>query len=634
MTDWNSSPHSNQDRYLFHQGTHYRSYQWLGAHLIKKEGKRGVRFSLWAPNAREVRVVGDFNDWNGSDSQMHRIEDSGIWTRFVPGLNEGDIYKYEIILQEGSSRLKADPYGFSAEVRPQTASKVANLHNYQWQDSDWLQKRYEYNSYQQPMLIYEVHLGSWKQKNTEELLTYRELAKELIDYVSSMGYTHIELLPLVEHPFDGSWGYQATGYYAATSRYGSPTELMYLIDQAHQRGIGIILDWVPGHFCKDDHGLRLFDGTAQFEYDDPLRRENYGWGTSYFDLGKPEVLSYLISNAIFWFDVFHVDGLRVDAVASMLYLDYERGDSPWRSNIYGGRENLEAIGFLRKLNEVVFHEFPNVLMIAEESTTWPLVSHPTYTGGLGFNYKWNMGWMNDMLRYMEFDPIYRKYHHNLVTFSFMYTFSENFILPLSHDEVVHGKKSLLDKMPGDYWQKFASLRAFYGYMMAHPGKKLLFMGGEFGQFIEWKYKESLDWHLLEYPMHQSMLGYVKTLNHCYRKHRSLWYNDHNLEGFHWIDPHDHNQSIVTFIRQDDQEFTVIVTNFTPEVRYDYCIGVPYPGEYREILNSDRQEFGGSGQVNGPLVAKKEAWHNQPNRLELKIPPLATVYIQLVKPAVR
>ena len=624
---WKSSPYSEYDRYLFHQGTHFHSYQWLGAHIVNQDGADGVRFCVWAPNAKEIKVVGDFNDWNGRDHCMQHLNDSGIWALFVPGLGENELYKYQILTHFGYELLKADPYAFASEVRPGTASKVYCINQYQWNDENWQQQKINSSSYHQPMLIYEVHLGSWMQKDSE-FLCYRKMAESLIPYVLENGYTHIELLPIVEHPYDGSWGYQATGYYAVTSRYGSPLDFMYLVDVAHQNGIGVILDWVPGHFCKDDHGLRLFDGTPQYEYADPLKQENHGWGTSYFDLGKPEIQSFLISNAVFWMQVFHIDGLRVDAVASMLYLDYGKGPGHWRPNCCGGSENPEAIAFLRKLNEVVFRYFPHALMIAEESTAWPLVSHPTYYGGLGFNYKWNMGWMNDMLRYLQLDPIYRRYHHNLVTFSFMYAFSENFILALSHDEVVHGKRSLLDKMCGDYWQKFATLRAFYGYLFAHPGKKLLFMGGDFGQFSEWQYQESLDWHLLEYQSHYQLQLCFRELAQLYKSEDSLWYNDHSWEGFEWLDPNDSCQSIISFIRRGlNGKFIIAVINFTPVVRYNYRIGVPQLGTYKEIFNTDDLKYGGSGQTNIDLFAESAAWHNRDYSIQLKIPPLAAVYLQ-------
>ncbi len=632
MTGWTGSPYSEFDRYLFHQGTHYQSYEMLGAHLVEQDGVWGVRFAVWAPRARWVSVVGDFNNWDGRAHPMEKMPDSTIWVTFVPHLQEGVLYKYEMGTPQGTTLLKADPYAFYAEVKPNTASKVCSLHGYNWQDQAWQEKKRTRSSYSQPMLIYEVHLGSWKHHGYEQYYTYTELAHELVDYVAEMGYTHIELLPVMEHPFDGSWGYQTTGYYAVTSRHGTPCEFMAFIDRCHQKGIGVILDWVPGHFCKDNPGLRLFDGTPCYEYADPRRADNRGWGTSNFDLGKTEVQSFLISNALFWMDVYHIDGIRVDAVASMLYLDYGRKEGEWNPNAYGGRENLESIAFLKKLNEKIFEKFPNALVMAEESTAWPLVTMPTHLGGLGFNYKWNMGWMNDMLEYMELDPIHRKYHHNLLTFSFMYAFSENFILPISHDEVVHGKRSLLDKMPGDYWQKFANLRAFLGYMMGHPGKKLLFMGYEFGQFIEWKYDDSLDWHLLDYPMHHQLHEYNKALNHFYRSQPALWEQDHSWEGFEWIDPHDHEQSVISFLRKgrDPNEFLVIVTNFTPVVRQDYRVGVPVFGIYKEVFNSDYTEWGGSGQGNILSIEAEEVpWHSQEFSITITLPPLAAVFFKLV-----
>ncbi|VBB05024.1 immunoglobulin e-set [Lucifera butyrica] len=618
------------DTYLFHEGSHYYSYKMLGAHLTEAEGTPGVQFSVWAPHAQAVYVTGDFNGWRGQDHGMSRVAESGIWLLFVPGVQEGELYKFEIHTPEGQVFLKADPFAFSAECRPGTASRVASLEKYVWHDQFWTAQKQKESSYERPMLIYEVHLGSWRHTGQGTFLSYRETAEELAKYAAGMGYTHIELLPVMEHPLDASWGYQVTGFFAATSRYGTPEDFMFLVDTCHQYGIGVILDWVPGHFCKDDHGLRMFDGTPLYECGWSARSENPGWGTANFDFGKPEVLSFLISNAMFWLDVYHVDGLRVDAVANMLYLDYGKEGGEWLPNQYGGRENLEAIQFLRKLNETVFKQHPQVLMIAEESTAWPLVSRPAYLGGLGFNYKWNMGWMNDMLRYMEMDSIHRKWEHQLLTFSLMYAFSENFILPLSHDEVVHGKRSLLNKMPGDYWQKFAGLRSFYGYMMAHPGKKLLFMGGEFGQFIEWKEYDSLDWHLLEYDMHRKLHHYVKELNHFYLSARAFWQEDTNWQGFEWIDCNDYLHSIVTFMRRGRAaaDTVIILANFTPAVHEGYRIGVPGPGRYREVFNSDREEYGGSGQKNeGVFTAEPIPWQNQAYSLVLRIPPLATIYWQ-------
>ena len=626
---------SPYDLYLFHQGTHAHSYKFLGAHKIMHKDREGVCFSLWAPNAHKVAVIGDFNDWCPDGFQMDKVEDSGIWNLFIPGIQDGSLYKYLIYTPQGKILYKADPYGFSSEFRPGTASMVSNLDDYDWHNEAWLSNRNSSSSYDCPMLIYEVHLGSWKRKADGSFYSYRDLAEELVPYVVRMGYTHIEILPITEHPFDGSWGYQATGYFAVTSRYGSPHDFMYFIDQCHQNGIGVILDWVPSHFCKDDHGLRQFDGTPLYEYSNLMRAENFNWGTLSFDLGKPEVRSFLISNAIFWFDVFHIDGLRVDAVASMLYLDYGKEAGQWTPNVYGGNENLEAVDFMKQLNETVFSNFPHALMIAEESSQWPMVSKPTYLGGLGYSYKWNMGWMNDMLRYVETDCIHRKWYHQLLTFSLMYAFSENFILPLSHDEVVHGKKSLLNKMPGDYWQKFASLRTFYGYMMAHPGKKLTFMGGEFGQFIEWDEQKGLDWFLLDYEMHQKLHLYVEKLNHLYRQQSSLWTYDHNWQGFQWIDPHDYEHSVITFMRmgKDPEDFIIILCNFTPVVYDSYRIGVPKKGQYVELFNSDMDYFGGSGQSNpNALTADSLPWHNQPHSLALKVPPLATLFLKYQKPS--
>lgn len=625
-------PLSSYDAYLFREGNHYRSYDFLGAHLMNIDGLDGAMFQVWAPNATAINLIGDFNSWKSEDFSMVKLMDSGIWSIFIPGLKEWDMYKYEIHTKDDRVLVKSDPYAFYSELRPGTASKLVSLKSYNWNDLQWMEQRKGMNVYESPVSIYEVHAASWKQKPDGEYYTYRELAEELVDYVKQMGYTHIELLPLTEHPFDGSWGYQATGYYSATSRYGSPYDLMYFIDKCHRDGIGVILDWVPGHFCKDDHGLRLFDGTTLYEYSDPRKGENYGWGTCHFDLGKPEIHSFLISNAVFWFELYHVDGLRVDAVASMLYLDYERKPGEWVTNKYGGRENLEAVDFIRKLNKTVFEYFPNVMMIAEESTTWPLVTAPTYLGGLGFNYKWNMGWMNDMLKYMSMDPIHRKWHHNLITFSLMYAYTENYVLPLSHDEVVHGKKSLLDKMPGDYLQKFANLRLFLGYMAAHPGKKLLFMGGELGQYIEWRFDSGLDWLLMDYEMHRKMQHYAKSLNEIYGREPALWELDHAFEGFEWIDPNNYNQSIIIFMRKGKKpkDTVIIICNFTPVVYEGYRIGVPYNCNYTELFNSDWQEFGGSEQKNvGVLCTQKQKWQNQQYSMEVKVPPLAIVYFKPV-----
>ncbi|AKL96826.1 1,4-alpha-glucan-branching enzyme [Clostridium aceticum] len=624
--------YSKEDRdiYLFHEGTYFQSYQMMGAHLTEEESKKGVRFTVWGPNAKEIKVVGDFNQWQGKNHSMERSKDSSLWTIFVEGLKKGDLYKYQIHTDDGERLLKSDPYGFYGEVRPNTASVVYPLEGYKWQDEVWQRNKCKKNNLQGPMVIYEIHLGSWKRKENGDFYSYREIADELADYVCEMGYTHVELMPIMEHPFDGSWGYQVVGYYAVTSRYGTPHDFMYFVDKLHQKGIGVILDWVPGHFCKDQHGLMAFDGKHAYEYEDFIKANNKDWGTLNFDLGRLEVHSFLISNALFWLDVYHIDGLRVDAVANMLYLDYGKNSGEWRPNQYGGRENLEAIEFIKKLNKTVFQYFPNALMMAEESTQWPLVTAPTYIGGLGFNYKWNMGWMNDTLRYMEMDPIHRKWHHHALTFSMVYAFSENFLLPLSHDEVVHGKKSLLNKMPGDYWQKFANLRSYYGYMMGHPGKKLMFMGTEFGQFIEWDFNKSLDWVLLNYDMHNKLKYYVKDLLKFYRKEKNLWQQDHTTEGFQWIDPHDYSQSVITFMRKEEKSFTIVLCNFTPIPRHKYRIGVPVRGIYKEVFNSDLEIYGGTGMTNRQeLAADNIKWHQQQYSLEVEVPPLATLFIKLV-----
>lgn len=628
-----NSPLSEYAIYLFNQGDNYRSYQMLGSHLVNFQGENGVSFAVWAPHAKSVSVVGDFNHWDGTVHVMSKCGSSGIWQIFISGMTEHTVYKYQITTAYGKIILKADPYAFCAELRPNTASKVYSLENYAWNDAAWLEQRKHYNSYQAPMLTYEVHLGSWRRGANGEFLSYKEMAEQLVSYVKEMNYTHIEIMPICEHPFDGSWGYQATGYFAVTSRYGEPKDFMYLVDLCHQNNIGVILDWVPGHFCRDDHGLRKFDGQPLYESPDPMLAENDEWGTTNFDYSRYEVKSFLISNAMFWLDVYHIDGLRIDAVANMLYLDYGKEDGQWKPNKHGGNGNLAAMDFLRHLNHVVFENHPNALMIAEESTSWPLMTKPVYIGGMGFNYKWNMGWMNDILKYMEFDAIYRKWNHNLITFSLMYAFSENYVLPLSHDEVVHGKKSLVEKMPGDYWQKFANLRAFYGYWMAHPGKKLLFMGSEFAQFIEWKYYDSLDWHLLEYPLHKKMHDFVKNLNAFYVEQKSLWEIDCDWKGFEWIDCHDYSKSVISFIRKTKkmQDFVIVVCNFTPEVHYGYRIGVPQSGKYLEVLNSDATEFGGSGVSNiQELNTEPISWHNQENSLVLTLPPLSTIYLKITR----
>ncbi|HQA58984.1 MAG TPA: 1,4-alpha-glucan branching protein GlgB, partial [Acetivibrio sp.] len=524
---------SDFDLHLFGEGNNHKIYEKLGAHPMTVDGIEGTFFAVWAPCAKRVSVVGNFNQWDGRRHQMRSRGPSGVWELFIPGIGQGEIYKYEIKTPHNEIYVKADPYAFYSELRPNTASIVYDLNGYEWNDKDWMYERDHSNSFEKPMSIYEVHLGSWKRVSNDEngFHTYRELADMLVEYVKDMGYTHIELLPIAEHPFDGSWGYQITGYYAATSRYGEPKDFMYFVDKCHQNGIGVIMDWVPAHFPKDGHGLARFDGTALYEHYDPRQGEHPDWGTHIFNYGRNEVKNFLISNALFWFEKYHIDGLRVDAVASMLYLDYGKKDGEWIPNRWGGKENVDAIEFMQQLNSTVYKYHPGVMMIAEESTSWALVTKPPYTGGLGFAYKWNMGWMNDFLRYMSMDSIYRKYHQNLITFSLMYAFSENFILVLSHDEVVHGKCSMINKMPGDYWQKFAGLRASYGYLYGHPGKKLLFMGGEFGQFIEWNYKQSLDWFLLDYDMHKKMQDYVRDLNKLYKSEKALYEVDFHFDGF-------------------------------------------------------------------------------------------------------
>ena len=605
----------------------------LGAHFMEQNGKAGVRFSVWAPHAKAVSVVGDFNAWDTRTHTMQKISDGEIWTIFIEGLEEGEVYKYAIEPQWGGPHImKADPYGFYAEKKPKTASRLYNMKKYKWNDAAWQERKKTHPSYSNPMLTYEVHLGSWRRTLDGGYLSYRELADQLVSYAKKMNYTHIEIMPLCEHPFDGSWGYQATGYYAVTSRYGEPDDFRYFIDTAHANGIAVIMDWVPGHFCKDEQGLRHFDGMTLYESDNEQRAENWEWGTTNFDYGRTEVQSFLISNAMFWFEEYHIDGLRIDAVANMLYLNYGRKEGEWQPNKYGDTGNLEAMDFIKKLNEAIFKFHPNALMIAEESTAWPLISKPVYMGGMGFNYKWNMGWMNDMLAYMSLDPIYRKWNQDKVTFSFMYAFSENFVLPLSHDEVVHGKCSLVSKMPGDYWQKFAGLRGFFGYWMAHPGKKLLFMGGEFAQFIEWNYDDSLDWHLVqEYPMHTKMLEYSRALNKFYKENRPFWEVDFDWNGFEWIDCNDSENSIITFVRKSDNadDFIVVLCNFTPEVRQNYRIGVPKRGDYVEVFNSDAEEFGGSGVKNeGDLHTEDYGWHEREQSLVITVPPMATIYLRL------
>ncbi len=623
---------SDFDLHLFGEGNFFRLYEKFGAHVMEIDGVSGVHFAVWAPNATRVSLIGTCNGWDGRRYPMRLHPGVGVWEIFIPGLGEGEIYKYELRTRDGHLRIKADPLAFRSELRPATASIVHSTDHFTWNDSEWLENRKNYDVTSAPLAIYEVHPGSWRRVPHEDNrpLTYRELAHELADYVKSMGYTHVELMPITEHPFDGSWGYQTTGYFAPTSRYGTPDDFKYFVDYMHKNGIGVILDWVPAHFPKDDFALRRFDGTALYEHEDPRQGEHPDWGTLIFNYGRNEVRNFLISNALFWFDEYHIDGLRVDAVASMLYLDYSREEGQWIPNKYGGRENLDAIEFLKKLNETVYEAHPDILMIAEESTSWPAVSRPVYLGGLGFGLKWNMGWMNDFLEYIEYDPIHRKYHQNLLTFGLLYAFTENFVLVLSHDEVVHGKKALLDKMPGDLWQKFANLRAAYGFMYGHPGKKLLFMGGEFGQWQEWQHDQSLDWHLLEFKEHQGLQHYVRDLNQLYRTTPALWQKDFSGEGFQWIDFQDAENSIISFIRRghDPEDFVVVVCNFTPVPRFNYKIGVPAAGHYAELLNSDSEYYAGGNIGNfGGVDSSEDPAHGFPHSIRIAIPPLATVFFK-------
>lgn len=611
------------------EGEHYRSYDKLGAHLVEFEGSKGALFAVWAPNAEQVSVIGSFNNWNREANPM-RSSDAGIWSSFIPGIEQGTLYKYHVRSRYGGYVVdKADPYAFAAEIRPQTASRVWNVDSYVWGDAEWMANRHIHNALGAPISIYEVHLGSWRRVPEEgnRWLSYRELAPLLAQYVHDAGYTHIELLPVMEHPFDGSWGYETIGYYAPTSRFGTPSDFMYLIDYLHQQGTGVILDWVAAHFPKDEAGLGYFDGTHLYEHADPRLGEHPDWNTLIFNYGRREVKNFLIGNALFWLDKYHIDGLRVDAVAAMLYLDYGRSEGQWLPNKFGGKENLEAIQFVRELNRHVYSAFPDVTTIAEESTAWPQVSRPTYIGGLGFGLKWNMGWMHDVLDYMSKDPVFRAYHHNRITFSLIYAFTENFILPFSHDEVVYGKGSMIGKMPGDEWRKFANLRLLYGFMFGHPGKKLLFMGGEFGQWAEWNHDKSLDWHLLDSPMHSGLLRWVRDLNTAYRGQPALFEIDFAREGFEWIDCNDFQRSVISFIRRgkDRDNMLLFVCNFTPVPRANYRVGAPVEGRWREILNSDAPLYGGSGQGNeGCLETAPLPIHGRPFSLNMTLPPLGVV----------
>jgi 1,4-alpha-glucan branching enzyme len=638
-SSWQPDPYafpgslSDLDAHLLGEGRHWESYNRLGAQLREVQGVRGVSFAVWAPNAASVAVVGDFNRWDGRCHLMQQRTASGIWELFVPGLEAGEKYKFRVRTAAGDACDKSDPYGFAAELPPRTASVVADLGRFQWNDNDWLSRRRDRDPRRQTLSIYEVHLGSWR-RQTDRLhgwLNYRELAHRLVDYCRRMGFTHVELLPVSEHPYSGSWGYQTVGYFAATSRYGTPEDFMYFVDYCHRHGIGVILDWVPAHFPRDGHGLRRFDGTALYEHDDPRRGEHPDWGTLIFNYGRNEVRNFLVANALFWFDKYHIDGLRVDAVASMLYLDYSRKEGEWLPNEHGGRENLEAIDLLREVNREAHGRFPGVLTIAEESTAWPGVSHPVDGGGLGFSFKWNMGWMNDTLRYMRQDPIHRRHHHNQLTFGLMYAYSENFVLPLSHDEVVHGKRSLLGQMPGDLWQKFANLRLLFAHMWMHPGKKLLFMGGEFGQWNEWSSDADLQWDLLQWDSHRGLQRLIADLNALHAREPALHELDHEPAGFEWIDCDNHAESALSFIRRgaSGDAFLVVAANFTPVVRHQFPIGVPAPGRYRELFNSDSTYYGG-GNVGNPaaIPTRDTPCHGRPWSLAITLPPLAVVVFKL------
>lgn len=622
---------TEDDLHFFNEGTHFRLWDKLGARPMQVDGKDGTFFAVWAPNAQAVSVVGDFNGWSNTQSPLQPKGDSGIWEGFLRGVGKGSVYKYHIESRHHGFRVdKADPFGYLSETPPKTASVVWDL-DYDWSDRDWIAQRGARQKHDRPLSIYEMHLGSWQVHHDREnrSLSYRELAPRLADYLSKSGFTHVEFLPVMEHPFYGSWGYQITGFFAPTSRYGTPQDFMYLVDYLHQRDIGVILDWVPSHFPNDEHGLAYFDGTHLFEHADPRKGFHPDWKSAIFNYGRNEIRSFLISNALFWLDRYHIDGLRVDAVASMLYLDYSRKEGEWIPNEYGGRENLEAIGFLRRLNEEVYEKFPDTQVYAEESTAWPGVSRPTYIGGLGFGFKWDMGWMHDSLQYMQHDPIHRRYHHGELTFRMVYAYTENFVLPLSHDEVVHGKGSLLGKMPGDEWQRFANLRALYGYMYSQPGKKLLFMGAEIAQGSEWSHERGLEWHLLEYPLHHGMQRLVADLNRRYQSHPALYDQDTNPEGYQWIDGSDSENSVLSYMRKSrDGERIAVVCNFTPEVRFNYRVGVPFRGYWEEILNTDASDYGGSGQGNlGGLETRPIAFHGFPQSLNLTLPPLGVIYLR-------
>jgi len=625
------------DIHLFHEGQHFEAYKFLGARQMEIDGIRGIGFRTWAPNAKEISVVGDFNNWKPNEFYMHREEQSGgIWSIFISGLGNNDKYKFHISTHDGREIVKSDPFAFYSELRPGTASMIKDIDEFNWTDEKWLEERSNKNPLEGPMNIYELHLGSWRrdvEDGKNDFMNYRDIADELVKYMEYMNYTHVEIMPVNEHPLDASWGYQATGFFSVTSRFGEPDDFKYFVNKLHEAGLALILDWVPGHFCKDAHGLYQFDGAPVYEYDNPRLGENDAWGTANFDLSKQEVHSFLISNAMFWFREFHIDGLRVDAVANMLYLDYQKDPHHELKNHEGGNENLWAVGFLRKLNANILKTFPGTLMMAEESTAWPHVTGPAYMGGLGFNYKWNMGWMNDMLEYMEMDPIHRKWHHDKITFSLMYAMSENFVLPFSHDEVVHGKKSMIGKMPGFHIDQFSSVRTLYGYMFGHPGKKLLFQGSEIGQFLEWRFYEQSEWHILDLPNHKELQTYMKDLNYLYKSEPAMWEVDHSYDGFSWIDHSNYEQSIISFMRKakDPSDYVIIISNFTPLKHEGYRVGVPEMGEYVELLNSDDKKYGGWGNTNsGQLNAVKQNWNNQEHYLEVTVPPLSTIFIKKSK----
>lgn len=629
MSTKTTKKHSENDvpLYLFHEGSNSNAYEYFGSH---RKNKNTVVFRVWAPDAKNVSVTGDFNDWSETENPMKQLKNSGgVWEAEIKNIKPYDMYKYCITAADGRTLMKCDPYGFHMETRPGTATKYYEIDDcYEWHDEKWVEGRNGKNIYESPVNIYEIHAGSWRQYDDGNFYSYRALADSLVPYVKKMGYTHIEFMPLTEYPFDGSWGYQVTGYFAATSRYGEPKDLMYLVDKCHENGIGVILDWVPAHFPKDANGLYEFDGGPLYEYSDPRKGEHYGWGTRVFDFGKNEVRSFLMSSASFWLKKYHLDGIRIDAVASMLYLDYDRKDGEWVPNKNGGNENLEAVEFLQKLNENIFRDFPYAMMIAEESTSWPMVTKPVFSGGLGFNFKWNMGWMNDILRYFSLDGFFRKYNHDCITFSMFYAFSENFVLPISHDEVVHGKKSLIDKMPGSYDEKFAGVRAFLGYMMAHPGKKLMFMGQEFGQFIEWNYEKGLDWLLLDYPKHRALQNYFKKINEFYKANPAFWQIDYSWEGFSWISSDDKDNSVIAFRRIDEKgKEIIVVCNFTNVERCDYRIGIPKKGAYKIVFNSDDVDFGGEGKGNkGKLKTESINMHGFEQSISLDLPPMSAIYI--------